>query len=54
VAGGIDPAAGIETVEAIHPRKPLESYFLVHAVLGEFEQAFLLKQLQGFQANGLK
>ncbi len=31
------PAAGIEAVEAIRNRKPLESYYLVHAVLGEFE-----------------
>jgi RNA polymerase sigma factor (sigma-70 family) len=70
------PAAGIEAVEAIHPRKPLNSYYLVHAVLGEFEaqlghfqtavthlqkaldlaevkseQAFLLKQLQGYEAH---
>lgn len=29
------PAAGIEAVEAIRHRKPLESYYLVHAVLGE-------------------
>jgi RNA polymerase sigma-70 factor (ECF subfamily) len=70
------PAAGIEAVEAIRPRKPIESYYLVHAVLGEFEaqqgnfraavahlqkalhlaelkseQAFLLKQLQGYEAH---
>ncbi|MES2661125.1 MAG: sigma-70 family RNA polymerase sigma factor [Verrucomicrobiota bacterium] len=31
------PAAGIEAVEAIRHRKPLDSYYLVHAVLGEFE-----------------
>ena len=70
------PAAGIEAVESIRPRKPLEAYYLVHAVLGEFEaqlghfqaaaahlqkaldlaevkseQAFLLKQLQGYEAH---
>lgn len=31
------PAAGIGAVEAIRNRKPLENYYLVHAVLGEFE-----------------
>ncbi|GAA5125820.1 sigma-70 family RNA polymerase sigma factor [Luteolibacter yonseiensis] len=31
------PAAGIEAVEAIRNRKPLENYYLIHAVLGEFE-----------------
>lgn len=39
------PAAGIEAVEAIQHRKPLESYYLVHAVLGE-----LHAQLGNFQA----
>jgi len=31
------PAAGIEAVESIRNRKTLENYYLVHAVLGEFE-----------------
>lgn len=31
------PAAGVEAVQAIGNRKPLENYYLVHAVLGEFE-----------------
>ena len=39
------PAAGIEAVEQIRRRKPLDSYYLVHAVLGEFEA-----QLGHFQA----
>lgn len=31
------PAAGIEAVEAIPGRRTLDSYYLTHAVLGEFE-----------------
>ena len=31
------PAAGIEAVEAIQNRKELDSYYLLYAVLGEFE-----------------
>jgi len=31
------PAVGIEAISKIRQKKPLESYYLVHAVLGEFE-----------------
>lgn len=31
------PTAGIEAVEAIRNRKPLDNYYLIYAVLGEFE-----------------
>src|SRR6202008_4915829 len=31
------PKAGIEAVEAIKDRKKLDSYYLLYAVLGEFE-----------------
>ena len=31
------PHAGIEAVSAIHNLQSLESYYLLHAVLGEFE-----------------
>jgi RNA polymerase sigma-70 factor (ECF subfamily) len=31
------PAAGLRAVEAISNRRPLESYYLTYAVLGEFE-----------------
>jgi RNA polymerase sigma-70 factor (ECF subfamily) len=31
------PRAGIETVEAIHDRQQLNCYYLLYAVLGEFE-----------------
>lgn len=38
------PAAGIAAVVAIRNRKSLESYYLVHAILGEFEA-----QLENYQ-----
>lgn len=31
------PEAGIKAVETISNRKPLDSYYLLYAVLGEFE-----------------
>jgi len=37
VANLSGPAAGIEAVEAIQNRKELDSYYLLYAVLGEFE-----------------
>lgn len=37
--------AGLESVEAIKNRQPLDSYYLLYAVLGEFE-----KQLKNFHA----
>jgi len=39
VANVHGPAAGIQAVEAIrdHPRSKLESYYLLYAVLGDFE-----------------
>ncbi len=39
------PRAGLQAVEAIPDRKSLESYYLLHAVLGEFE-----KRLRNSQA----
>jgi RNA polymerase sigma-70 factor (ECF subfamily) len=45
VANVHGPAAGIEAVEAIENAEQLRSYYLVYAVLGEFE-----KQLNHFQA----
>jgi RNA polymerase sigma-70 factor (ECF subfamily) len=38
VANAHGPAAGIAAVEAIHDRDRLESYHLLYAVLGEFEE----------------
>ena len=37
VANLSGPAGGIEAVEAIQNRKELDSYYLLYAVLGEFE-----------------
>ena len=31
------PAAGLEAIAAIHDLKKLDSYYLLYAVLGEFE-----------------
>ena len=45
VANVHGPTAGIESVEAIESRQPLNSYYLLYAVLGEFE-----KQLKNFHA----
>ena len=45
VANVDGPQAGIEAVEAIHNGSQLKSYYLLYAVLGEFE-----KQLNNFQA----
>jgi RNA polymerase sigma factor (sigma-70 family) len=45
VANVHGPQAGIEAVEAIHNGNQLNSYYLLYAVLGEFE-----KQLNHFQA----
>ena len=45
VANVHGPQAGIEAVEAIHNKNQLSSYYLLYAVLGEFE-----KQLNQFQA----
>ena len=45
VANVHGPAAGIEAVEAINNGEQLRSYYLLYAVLGEFE-----KQLNHFQA----
>ena len=45
VASVDGPQAGIEAVEAIHNGSQLKSYYLLYAVLGEFE-----KQLNNFQA----
>jgi RNA polymerase sigma factor (sigma-70 family) len=45
VANVNGPAAGIQAVEAIKNRGELESYYLLYAVLGEFEA-----QLEHFQA----
>ena len=45
VANVDGPKAGIEAVEAIHNGSQLKSYYLLYAVLGEFE-----KQLNNFQA----
>jgi RNA polymerase sigma-70 factor (ECF subfamily) len=45
VANVHGPAAGIEAVEAIENGEQLRSYYLLYAVLGEFE-----KQLNHFQA----
>jgi RNA polymerase sigma-70 factor (ECF subfamily) len=39
------PAAGIQAVEAIRHRRSLDSYYLLYAVLGEFEA-----QLNNFSA----
>ena len=47
VANVHGPAAGIAAVEAIPDRRQLESYYLLHAVLGEFEA-----RQQRFQAAG--
>jgi RNA polymerase sigma factor (sigma-70 family) len=44
VANVHGPKAGIESVAAIQNREPLDSYYLLYAVLGEFE-----KQLNNFQ-----
>jgi RNA polymerase sigma-70 factor (ECF subfamily) len=44
VANVNGPAAGIQAVEAIKNRGELESYYLLYAVLGEFEA-----QLEHFQ-----
>ena len=45
VANVHGPAAGIEAVEAIENGEQLRSYYLLYAVLGEFE-----RQLNHFQA----
>ena len=45
VANVHGPKAGIQAVEAIHDASQLNSYYLLYAVLGEFE-----KQLNNFQA----
>jgi RNA polymerase sigma-70 factor (ECF subfamily) len=45
VANVHGPQAGIETVETIENGGQLDSYYLLYAVLGEFE-----KQLNNFQA----
>jgi predicted RNA polymerase sigma factor len=37
VANVHGPRAGIEAVEAIHDRQQLNCYYLLYAVLGEFE-----------------
>jgi len=39
------PAAGLEAIEAIHDRESLDSYYLLHAVLGDFAA-----QLHDFEA----
>jgi RNA polymerase sigma-70 factor (ECF subfamily) len=40
------PRAGVEAIEAIQNRGQLDSYYLLYAVLGEFET-----QLHNFQAG---